>query len=274
MLPALLVASLLASCKDGDDAPAAEKVDAAPKKKKKKADADDGKSDAGKGEADGEWKSKKQAERELPKALSLDTLPPPDEPPKLKVLLPPKPSFPAGAIPAKHPDGVWSVIGIREDLDPRVAEGDKGVEIELRAYVQEIYVPPECPEGEVCPPGKQPHVWVTDAADQKGKRLAMMVVNYAFQIPEWDAKRWEDEPMVILEKGKQYTFKGTIRQFSDTGFADERGLLQFVAVKLTNEAGLEQWVYPPSAPWHPAEIARQEAENAALVEKSKAAAGR
>ena len=35
---------------------------------------------------------------------------------------------------------------------------------------------------------------------------------------------------------------------------------------------LPAWVYPPGAPWHPVEIARQAEANEALVEKSKATA--
>src|SRR5690606_18815442 len=103
--------------------------------------------------------------------------------------------------------------------------GEQGTEVLVRGYVQEIYVAPECPSGEVCAPPKQPHVWITDAPEEKGKKRAMMVVNYRFAIPAWDAKRWKKEPEVVLEVGKRYTFKGKFKRFSDTGFAFDRGLL-------------------------------------------------
>lgn len=204
---------------------------------------------------------------ELPAELDEPELPADGE--KIVVQLPPVPSFDGAARIDKYEAGEWSIAGLRKDIDARVEEGNAGTEIEVRAYVQEIYVPPMCPAGDVCPPPKQPHVWVVDDAAEKGKRNAMLVVSYAFMIPEWDAKRWEGEPEVVLEVGKQYTFKGKFKQFSDTGFASDRGLLEFVAVRY--EPG-GPWVYPPGAYWHPVEIARQEEENRKLAEKAAEAA--
>lgn len=195
-----------------------------------------------------------------------------DAGPAIQVQLPPSPNFDEGKAPEQWEDGPWSIYGIRTDLDKNVDAGSKGTEIEIKGYVQEIYVPPPCPEGEACPPGKQPHIWITDHAETKGKKRAMMVVNYRFQVPDWDEKRWKDAPDVIFEKGKRYTFKGKFKQFSDTGFAFDKGLLEFVAYRPHDaETGQEMavWVQPPGAPWHPIEIARQEEANAALVEKSK-----
>lgn len=195
--------------------------------------------------------------------------------PAIKVQLPPSPDFDEGKAPEKWEDGSFSIFGLRSDLDQQVADGESGKEVMVKGYVQEIYVPPECPEGEVCPPGKQPHVWITDKPDEKGKKRAMMVVNYRFTIPEWDAARWKDQPDVILEQGKRYTFKGKFKQFSDTGFAFDRGLLEFVSYKPHDPetgAELQSWVAPPAAPWHPLEIQRQEEENAKLAEKAQASA--
>lgn len=209
-----------------------------------------------------------------PKAEELPDTKAEDEAPatNIKVELPPTPNFDEGKAPEKWEDGSYSIYGLRANLDQNVKEGEAGKEVEVKGYVQEVYVPPECPEGEICPPGKQPHVWIVDNPEEQGKKRAMMVVNYRFTIHEWDAKRWKDEPDVILEKGKRYTFKGKFKQFSDTGFAYDRGLLEFVAYKpLDPETGAElpNWVYPPGASWHPLEIARIEAENAALAEKAQ-----
>ena len=198
-----------------------------------------------------------------------------DSAPAIKVQLPPSPDFDEGKSPEQWDDGSWSIYGLRAKLDQNVKEGEAGKELLVKAYVQDIYIAPECPEGEVCPPPKQPHVWVTDKPEEKGKKRAMMVVNYRFQIPEWDAARWKDQPTVVLEKGKQYTFKGKFKQFSDTGFAFDRGLLEFVAYKPHDPetgAELNTWVYPPYAPWHPIEVQRVEEENAKLAEKAKASA--
>jgi hypothetical protein len=188
----------------------------------------------------------------------------------VKVQLPPAPEFSDGAVPAKYADGVWSIAGLRADLDAQVARGDAGEEIEVRGWVTKIYVPPECTEGEACPPAKQPHLWMTDAEGEKGLKRALMVVNYQYAIPEWDAARWRDQPDVILEVGKPYTFKGRFKQFSDTGFAYDRGLLEFVAYHPRDPdtgAELSVWVVPPGSFEHPLEVARQEEENAALAEK-------
>ena len=194
--------------------------------------------------------------------------------PKIKVELPPPPDFDEGKVEEQYADGSFSIYGLRQDIDGNTKKGDAGTEVLVKGYVQEIYVPPECPEGEICPPPKQPHVWITDKPDQLGKKRAMMVVNYRFSIPEWDAKRWKDQPDVIMEKGQQYTFKGKFKRFSDTGFAFDSGLLEFVAYKPHDPetgAELDSWVYPPNAPWHPLEVQRMDEENAALAEKAKAA---
>ena len=186
----------------------------------------------------------------------------------VKVELPPPPDFDEGKVAEKYEDGVWSVYGLRKELDANVKQGEAGVDIEVRGFVQDIYEPPVCPEGQQCPPGKQPHVWITDKTEDKGKKRAMMIVNYAFTIPEYDVKRWKDIPGVMLAKGTQYTFKGKFKRFSDTGFADARGLLDFVAYKATDlKTGVEGWVAPPGAPWHPLEEAAEAERQKALIDK-------
>lgn len=199
-----------------------------------------------------------------------------DQGPPVTVTLPPAPDFDEGKAPEKwEGTEAWSIWGLRRDLDQAVADGEKNTEIEVKGWVQEIYLPPECPEGENCPPPKQPHVWITDYEGVEGKKRAMMVVNYRFSIPEWQAKDWKDQPDVILEKGKRYTFKGVFKQFSDTGFASDRGLLEFRFYKpLDPETGAEMdvWVAPPSAPWHPLTIQQQDEQNAALAEAAAKAA--
>jgi len=265
----LLIASLLVfGCKDDAPAPASDAAKTPPPKADAKAEAK---------ATDAKTPPDAEPDRPEPKLVEPLGTPGGTDEPIIQVQLPPSPGFPTGAAPDKYPDGVWSIAGLRRDLDAQVKAGDAGTEIEVRGWVLEIYVPPECPEGEVCPPPKQPHLFIVDAEADKGKRNAMMVVNYAFTIPEWDARRWKGQPDVVVEVGKQYTFKGKLRQFSDTGFAHDRGLLEFVAYRPHDpDTGLElaDWVYPPGAPWHPMEIARQEEENAALAERAARAAGR
>lgn len=202
-------------------------------------------------------KVKKSAEDEGPSAAD-----------NVKFELPPPPDFDEGKVAEKWDDGAWSLYGLRKTIDDNVKAGDAGQEIEVKGYVQDIYEPPVCPKDEKCAPGKQPHIWITDKADEKGKKRAMMVVGYRMTIPDYDAKRWEKIPDVVFEKGKQYTFKGKFRRFSDQGFADARGLLEFTYYKATDpQTGQETWIAPRNAPWHPLELLRVEEEQRKLVEK-------
>lgn len=188
----------------------------------------------------------------------------------VRVALPSSADFERADVPLRYDDGAYSIAGLREELDAHVAEGEAGQEILVRAFISRIYVPPECTKAP-CPPPKQPHLWVTDAEDDRGIRRALMVVSYGFSIPEWQAKTWKKEPHIVMEVGKQYTIKGRFKRFSDTGFADDRGLLEFIAYRpLDPETGREQpqWVHPPGAPWHPRAIAEQEAANRALAERA------
>ncbi len=206
--------------------------------------------------------------KEAPKVKKTGEEDAPNAADNVKVELPPPPDFDEGKVAEKHEDGSWSIYGLRKALDENVKQGEASVDIEVKGFVQDIYEPPVCPEGEQCPPGKQPHVWITDKAEDKGKKRAMMVVNYAFTIPEYDVKRWKDVPGVVLERGKQYTFKGKFKRFSDSGFADARGLLDFVAYKAVDpKTGVEGWTAPPGAPWHPLEELRQAEEQKKLIEK-------
>jgi hypothetical protein len=189
--------------------------------------------------------------------------------PNVQVNLPPTPNFEEDKAPEKWEDGAYSIFGLRQNIDENLAQGNAGTIINLKGWVMEVYVPPVCPEGEFCPPGKQPHVWITDHQNQQGKKRAMMVVNYRFQIPEWDAERWKGQPDVVLEVGKQYSFRGKFVRFSSTGFAHDQGLLEFDSYQAPNvETGQLEWVYPLGAAWHPVEIARQEEENRALAERA------
>jgi hypothetical protein len=203
-----------------------------------------------------------------------DAGPEKEELPNIKVELPASPNFDEARAPVKwegDPDSAYSIYGLRKDIDDRLKEGEAGQQVVVKGWVQEIYVPPVCPEGQLCPPGKQPHFWITDNAEEKGKKRAMMVVNYHFPIPEWDTatqEMWAAQPLVVVELGKQYTIKGTFKRVSDTGFAHDSGLLEFNSYKAPNpdpESGGELiWIYPPNCDWHPQTVAAQEAENAEM----------
>lgn len=191
--------------------------------------------------------------------------------PVAQVSLPPAPNFQAARVQEKWEDGSYSIYGLRSNIDERVKEGDGGQDVTVKGFVQSVYQPTECPEGEFCAPSKQPHFWITDKADQKGKKRAMMVVNYQFQIPAADQRRWRKVPAVEVEAGKRYTIKGKFKRFSETGFAHDNGLLEFVAIKPLDESGAEmdEWRFPRGAAWHPLETERAEAANKKMLERAE-----
>jgi hypothetical protein len=201
-----------------------------------------------------------------------------EELPDIKVELPASPNFDEARAPEKWDDGDYSIFGLRLNIDDRLKEGESGQEIVLKGWVQEIYVPPVCPEGELCPPGKQPHFWITDAKDEQGKKRAMMVVNYSFPIPEWDEatlELWKDVPQVIVEVGKQYKIKGKFMRFSGSGFAHDNGLLEFISYEAADPVTGEMvWIAPPNSAWHPQTILAQEAENKEMMDKMAADAAK
>lgn len=201
-----------------------------------------------------------------------------EELPDIKVELPASPNFEEARAPEKYDDGDVSIFGLRLNLDERLKEGEAGQEVIIKGWVQEIYVPPVCPEGELCPPGKQPHFWITDNQDEQGKKRAMMVVNYSFPIPDWDEATiamWKDIPQVVVEVGKQYRIKGKFLRFSASGFAYDNGLLEFVSYEAPDPTtGEKVWIAPPNSAWHPKTIEMQEAENAEMQAKMAADAAK
>ncbi|MEM6990881.1 MAG: hypothetical protein AAF721_10300 [Myxococcota bacterium] len=210
----------------------------------------------------------KQSPATVPPPATPQPAPPPPSPPA-GLTLPPSPTFPTAFPTDRYEDGAWSIAGLRRNIDQQLKRGLEGTEVDVRVRVLEIYNPPTCAIGDACAPGKQPHLWVVDGEEFKGKHDALLVANYRFTIPEWDAKRWSNQPDVVLEVGKVYTISGRFKQFSDTGFAHERGLLEFIAVQRPVAGGGHEWIYPPGAPWHPLELARQDKANEELRRKAK-----
>ena len=104
----------------------------------------------------------------------------------------------------------------------------------------------------------------------------MMVVNYSFQIPEWDAKRWKDEPQVMLERGQALHLQGQVqallghRLLLRPWSAGVRGLQAPRPRDRSKSCPTGSTLRRP--PWHPLEVARMEEENAKLAEKAKATA--
>lgn len=191
---------------------------------------------------------------EKPKAEELKSEETKDEAPatNIKVDLPPSPNFDEGKAPEQWEDGSFSIYGLRGKLDENVKAGEGGKEVQVKGWVQEIYVAPPCPSGAKCPPSQLPHLWVTDTQRELGKKRALLVVGYEFAIPEFQAKLWKGVPGIVMEKDRRYRLRGRFKRFSDTGFAHDAGLFELVATQQLDDKGKPQWVYPRGAWWHPA----------------------
>jgi hypothetical protein len=172
----------------------------------------------------------------------------------LELGLPEPPAFDIPEVPLMAEDGTWSILGLRRMLAEMLPEAEAGRVVLVSAYVQEVYEPPACREGERCPRPKQPHAWIVDDPAITGKQNAMLVPGTHYAIPEWDRERqlaWASEPDLVLEPGRRYVFMGWLRRFSDTGFAHDRGLLELFAVANHPLGADPKWIIPRYSPFHP-----------------------
>jgi hypothetical protein len=135
--------------------------------------------------------------------------------PPIKVDLPPVPSWAASDIPEKHPDGAYTIRGLRKQRATTL-----GKDVKVRAYLLEVYQCPVCPKGQTCKLCEQPHFFLGDKPDTK-KEKALMVVDYL--LPK--------QKPPILTVGKQYDVEGTFNINSPTGFGSSDGLLVFGKMK-------------------------------------------
>jgi hypothetical protein len=188
-----------------------------------------------------------------------------DHPSAGQVDLPPPPSFAASDIPEKHPDGAYTIRGLRHNKmktcdtvkpnTPPPPECLLGKDVKVRAYLLEVYQCPVCPKGQTCKLCDQPHFFLGDKADTK-KEKALMVVDYLGQ---------KQKPPV-LTVGKQYDIDGSFNINSPTGFGSSDGLLVFSRMK--DDQGKE---FLSAALALEAKVQKGEGEAAALAAKRDAA---
>jgi hypothetical protein len=172
----------------------------------------------------------------------------------LELGLPERPSFAIADVPALAEDGTWSIRGLRAHIDALLPEAEQGRVVLVSAYVQEVYTPPTCPAGQLCPPGKMPHAWLVDDPAIRGKVDALMLTDIEFPIPEWDREAqlaWADAPVPVLEPGRRYVFMGWFRRFTYSGFAHDRGLLELFAVSEAPPSQDSVWIAPLNSDHHP-----------------------
>jgi hypothetical protein len=180
--------------------------------------------------------------------------------------LPQVPTIPPPPHPITYGDGSFSVYGVRARLNNTV-----NTDVAITGYIVEIYVPPECPEGEETCPALAPHIWIADTPNEADGDKRVRVTQYAdnqaaidtaiedrergrVRDPnECDPPCGEGEQCVgpandsscvpaiptDFAVGAKIKVRGQFRYVSGTGFADSRGLLDY--------AGHEILEAPPGA---------------------------
>lgn len=177
--------------------------------------------------------------------------------------LPPAPVFVSPEVPARHDNGSYSVRGLRAEPDELLRRGDEGAMIVVEGWIIEVYEPTAA--AVELGLSAQSHAWIADAPDRRGRREALLVAHYRFDIPPDQHEFWRRAPVVKLEVGKRYRIQGRFVRDSETGFTDPRGLLEFHAY--ADPERDDQWIHPPGAPWHPLEIHRQEEVERELLQR-------
>jgi hypothetical protein len=154
--------------------------------------------------------------------------------PKIKVDLPPSPEFKQSDVPEKHPDGTWSVHGLRRKLEKNLEQ-----DVEVKGYLVAAYVcPPEranCKKGQVCKPCDQPHFFVGDKKDTKKER-SMLVANYPIK----------PKPPKLPEIGTELVVKGKFKREAG-GFAASDGLLDHTQTKAGDKVVIDGNVFQGAA---------------------------
>jgi hypothetical protein len=134
--------------------------------------------------------------------------------PKIKVNLPPPPSFKKDHPPESYPDSSFSVYGLRKNIEKKI-----NTQVRVKGFLIGIYECPECAKGSECPPCLKPHFWIADRANTP-KEQALMVTDYPKEDPKTRKK-------LEFQMGAQYFVSGTFSKSSATGFADSNGLLMY-----------------------------------------------
>jgi hypothetical protein len=140
--------------------------------------------------------------------------------PKIKVNLPPPPSFKKDTPPEMYPDSSYSVYGLRENMETTLNEN-----VRVKGFVVEVYECPKCPRGAKCKECDKPHFWIADRANAP-KDQALIVTDYPKKDPDTRKK-------TEFDVGSQYYVTGVFSKTSGTGFSSSDGLLIFSDAELT-----------------------------------------
>ena len=162
--------------------------------------------------------------------------------PEITPNLPAVPNLPPPPHPITYPDSSYSVYGARKRVNDTI-----GNEIEITAYVVDIYRAPECEKGKKgkeCPLGKAPHAYLADTPNEEDPKKRVMLTNYAENQEAFDEAvaqhqkgKYEPPPVetglpaipVDLALGNKVKVKGRFNRVSGNGFSNSRGLLDYVS---------------------------------------------
>ncbi len=157
--------------------------------------------------------------------------------PDVQPNLPAVPTLPPPPFPVQYGDSSYSVYGVRHRLANTI-----NTELEVTGYIVEVYVPPECPDEENCPPATAPHMWIADTQEESDATKRLTVVGYAenqTQIDEAVEAAERGHPLEVdpesgmlpiptdFNVGAKVKVSGRFARISGTGFNISNGLLEY-----------------------------------------------
>ena len=153
--------------------------------------------------------------------------------------LPEVPTLPPPPHPVTYPDSSYSVYGVRKRIRNTI-----DTELSVTGYIVDIYVPPECPEDEVCPRASAPHLYIADTRNEADRAKQLMLVGYAESqtqideaVEEFERGRYEPPPPesgilpipVDFHVGNKVKITGRFSRVSGSGFNNSEGLVDYRA---------------------------------------------
>jgi len=157
--------------------------------------------------------------------------------PDVEANLPAVPVLPPPPHPVQYSDSSYSVYGVRHRLANTV-----NTELDVTGYIVAVYVPPECPDEDNCPPATAPHMLIADVAGEEDNTKRLTVVGYAenqTQIDEAVEAAERGHPIEIdpetgqlpiptdFNVGAKVKVRGRFARISGSGFNISNGLLEF-----------------------------------------------
>ncbi|NOY94073.1 MAG: hypothetical protein GXP55_23055 [Deltaproteobacteria bacterium] len=151
--------------------------------------------------------------------------------------LPSVPTLPEPPFPTTYQDSSYSIYGLRHRI-----RNTMGTDVTVTGYIVDIYVPPECPRGQVCPRPAAPHLYIADTATETDHHNSLMVVGYAENQEQIDeavdlASRGRYEPPdpesgilpipTDFAQGNKVKFSGKFARVSGSGFNNSEGLIEY-----------------------------------------------